>query len=199
MNKLAILIVKVKTAALYMLALAALGLSTSVFANISDGSDGAFELSSFLTLPITGSKTFNYTTFSILSGGVLDFSGATADDTISILATGDVLIDGELNSFPSMLRIETPGSISINGTLNFNNTLFLGANTINIYGVITNAGLSLTPPSSDEPISLKPNSLLEGSKSLLRPILLVPEPETYAMLLAGLGLLGFTARRCKAL
>ncbi|MFA7349587.1 MAG: PEP-CTERM sorting domain-containing protein [Methylotenera sp.] len=196
MNKLTILIMKVKTTAIYMLALAALGLSTSVFANISDGSDGAFELSSFLTLPITGSTTFNYTTFSILSGGVLDFSGATVDDNISILATGDVLIDGELNSFPSMLRIETPGSISINGSLNFNNTLFMSAITINIYGVITDAGRSV--PLFNQPYAVpirgKPDSLLEG----LRPILLVPEAETYAMLLAGLGLLGFTARRRKA-
>ena len=29
------------------------------------------------------------------------------------------------------------------------------------------------------------------------PLALIPEPETYAMLLAGLGLLGFIARRRK--
>ena len=44
--------------------------------------------------------------------------------------------------------------------------------------------------------SLDPNFILtdEGGRSAA---LAVPEPETYAMLLAGLGLMGFTARRRK--
>ena len=36
-------------------------------------------------------------------------------------------------------------------------------------------------------------------KQIAAPVAAVPEPETYAMLLAGLGLLGFTARRSKSL
>lgn len=47
-------------------------------------------------------------------------------------------------------------------------------------------------------IGYKVNSALSGSYSgniAIDPVSAVPEPETYAMMLAGLGLLGFSARR----
>jgi hypothetical protein len=53
---------------------------------------------------------------------------------------------------------------------------------------------SITNPSNSV-INVTSASLYFGTKPDIQIAVAVPEPETYAMLLAGLGLVGFAARR----
>lgn len=149
---------------------------------VSDGSDGNLTISGPITLIVPDTKIFNFTTFSIFEGGVLDFFGATSTDNIQIFATGDVLIDGILNAMPSMLTITTPGSITINGSINFGESLTLSASTISITGILDGTDYRYPLPDAN------PGTIT----------LAVPEPETYGMLLAGLSMIGFMAHRRKA-
>ncbi len=65
------------------------------------------------------------------------------------------------------------------------------------YGLFDNTGNNISGLSfyitGSEPAGFEIDDVMFGSAS----VVLVPEPETYAMLLAGLGLLGFMVRRRK--
>jgi hypothetical protein len=120
-----------KLFAKWILATLILGGLNSAYALTSTGADGAFSLNNSLTLNASNNQTFNYTTFDLQSGGILDFSGLTRSDSIFILATGDIYLNGILNLY-SNLTFETTGNVFVNGTVEIGSSTFqLSATTIN--------------------------------------------------------------------
>ena len=67
---------------------------------------------------------------------------------------------------------------------------------INNNGQIVGTGVNSHGQGEVFILSYTPDTQFNPSPIFI-PLLLVPEPETYAMLLAGLGLIGFMARRRK--
>lgn len=181
----------------------------------SDGSDGALLEDNSLTLAATNNQKFNYTTINLGAGSILDFSGVNSGDSVFILGIGDFRLDGIIN-LPSLtsFTFETTGNIYLDGSmLSFHSNLsfisqsfYGGSNSIitdsggSIYiyagdGVVTNNGkFDLgAPPPYDISIGNGGGIALNPS-----PITVVPEPTSYALLLAGLGLIGFVTRRTQS-
>lgn len=224
----------------------------------STGVDGGFSLNHALVLNASNNQIFNFTNFDLQSGGVLDFSGLSYGDSISIIASNDIHLDGILN-LSSNLTFETKGSVFVNGTINVGQNVFslIAASTINLnagsaintnVNTLTNGGnVNLINVATDKPI-LSDNSNSAGinvgagsislggclfcnDKSITSPpkmigvpvggqvlisdfpiisgassptpttsliiggLTLVPEPSSYALLLAGISL--FILRRNK--
>lgn len=137
--------------------------SQNVFATTSNGADGAFLINDVFTLNATNNQIFNFTTFDVLSGGVLNFSGLTPTDTITFLATGDINLGGILN-FSSNVNFETSGNIFIDGNINVPST--------SAFTLITNAASSTIDISSGSVISIGNNPISNPSPN--DPILLPP-------------------------
>lgn len=89
--------------------------SGSAVAAFSDGTDGAFDLSSSGTLLLPPDGRFDFTAFSIRTGGSLTFSGESS--TVDLFASGDIIVEGLLDVGQRTLTLATPGRIVIAGTL----------------------------------------------------------------------------------
>jgi hypothetical protein len=98
----------------------------------------------------------------------------------------------------SGVNVGTLGSLSFNnyGTLAANNSFATGLNFLRIDGASSGAETSLYTQYTDGS-ALKVWFGADNALHIEAAVLAVPEPESYAMLLAGLGLLGFMARRNK--
>lgn len=100
---------------------------------------------------------------------------------------------------PSMLTITTPGSITINGTINFGDALTLSASTISINGTTDGNFETIERTNSSITLQSKDYSrypLTDGTPGAIT--ISVPEPETYSLLMTGLYMIGFIVRRRKA-
>jgi hypothetical protein len=183
---------------------------------------GYLQVGSALTLDAS-TPEFQFTTLEILSGATLTFSGLEASDLLVLRASEAIRIDGALVFDPAnAIWIEAPqieigsgvllnlpggsitlsasNSIIMNGTINVlagfpsvsipvaSGTITLNAPTSGT-GIIDGSGLLIAPGGS---INLQS----PGSISLQSP---VPEPDTWTMLVAGMGLVGFAVRRRKTM
>jgi hypothetical protein len=182
----------------------------SAFALTSNGNDGALLLNSALTLNASNNQVFNYTVVDLQAGSSLDFSGLNKGDSVFILGTGDLTLNGTINlpSYTSF-TFETSGNILFGGsilTANSNvsfisnafqsspNSLIsdaAGSVSINVgTNIVINGKIdvSTTPPSQ---------SVGNGGGIDLNnpsPFTLAPVPEPSSYVLLTLGLLAVTLR-----
>jgi hypothetical protein len=80
------------------------------FSSGSTGADGAFSPSSSQTIQVPASGVFNYTTVTIPAGVTITYTRNATNTPVTILATGDVVINGAIN-------IDGQASTSANGAL----------------------------------------------------------------------------------
>jgi len=103
----------------------------------SSGADGPFQPTTSVVLNSTQS-IFDFTNIFIPSGVTVSFSGLSSAQPIELLATGNIDIAGTINMGANSLWIETPGSLSVSGSLNsLGGTLSLVASNVNLSGSIT--------------------------------------------------------------
>lgn len=169
-------------------------------AALSNGSDGAFFINDAYTLNATNNQIFNFTTFDILSSGILNFSGLLPTDTVTFLTTGDINIGGILN-INSNIIFETLGDIYITGSVSapLRNTSFYAGSGMNPTTTI-NAAVVLTTPfaSGDFVIGGNVSNIVGINGSIIiadGTITAVPEPKTYLQILCGLALLAVVKRK----
>lgn len=133
------------------------------------------------------SATFDSAGFAEIFTSYKKFTGTTFNDTwtFSSVTAGTYAIEGSLSgsglSFTSVVMDGTPWTLVSNGTVtNFAELVsFTGSAPVSLNISGTKSGTAL--------------SFYAGGVSVTA----VPEPETYAMLLAGLGVMGAIARRRK--
>lgn len=206
--------------------LAALTLVFAIYSNtaaayISTGSDGIFHPTASTVLDVSN-PIFNFTDIFIPNGVTVSFSGVVSSQPIELLATGSIDIAGTLDGGPNSLWIQTPGTITLSGSL-FAGSLNLSSDTSLTWsgssttgeGNITLSGgggggvvlcvfssdcTVLQPPLNGTPSPIEISGpvggglLCLGNCDLAPP---VPEPQSYAMLIVGLYVLNKVVRRKK--
>lgn len=135
----------------------------------STGVDGALFVDNATTINLTDNQIFNFTTIDITPTGILNFSGLSANQTFSMLASGDINIGGILNIFSSVL-FETPNGFNLSGTIYIPNNANITVNANTIFLALGSAVVFTNP---------------------------VPEPSTYALLLVGGLFLASTKRKTR--
>lgn len=172
----------------------------------SNGNDGVLVLNNALTLSASNNQVFNYTVVNLQAGSTLDFSGLISGDSVFILGTGDLTLDGIIN-LPSYTNFtfQTSGNILFGGsvlTSNSNvsfisNVFQSSANSLisNISGSISittetnivinggkfDVGGTITPHDPSKPVIVGlPVDLIKV------PIIMIPEPSSYVLLTIGL-------------
>jgi hypothetical protein len=133
----------------------------------STGVDGALFVNSATTINLTDNQVFNFTTIDITQGGILSFSGLSSNQTFSVLASGNINIAGIIN-LTSNAIFETPNSFNLDGNIYIPNNSVL---TLNANSATINGTVIFTNP--------------------------VPEPSSYALLLAGGLFLTLTKRKAR--
>ncbi|HEY3299383.1 MAG TPA: PEP-CTERM sorting domain-containing protein [Methylophilaceae bacterium] len=192
------------------IALTALINMGNAFALTSNGDDGALILNNSLILKASNNQVFNYSVVDLQANSILDFSGLNSGDSVFILGTGDLTLNGTINlpSFTSF-TFETSGNIlfagsvlTSNSNVSFISNAFQSSSTslisdiggsisitaetnVVINGKIDVGGISTGPDPSTPVISLP----IEPIKT---PIIMIPEPSSYVLLT--LGLLALTSR-----
>lgn len=183
----------------------------NAFALTSNGNDGALTLNSSLTLNTTNNQVFNYTVITLEAGSTLDFSGLNSGDSVFILGTGDITLDGTIN-LPSFTNFtfETSGNIHIGGSvLTSNSNLSFISNSFvsdsnssigNLGGAVSlTADRSIQNNGSFNVIPTQHINLGDGGSlnnpSPLIPLLPVPESSSYVLFILGLLVLYFSLRK----
>lgn len=137
----------------------------------------------------------DYLTFSVPSnGGTVTTLFASDFAPLAVLSFATVTLLGDPNGVPgSGDEIAYPSFLFVGGdkfkSLNYPLPLATGSYYLSVYGVASGTGPDL-PGSFGGPL---PAGKYNGSITVLAPP--VPEPESYAMFLAGLGLMGVMVRR----
>ena len=177
--------------------------SASARAYTSNGSDGQFRPTASVVFASL-QTIFNFTDVFIPSGVTVSFQGIASAQPIELLAMGNITIAGTLDVGANDLWIETPGSITLSGLLHTSGrSLTFTASSIDLSGRIeglgditlaTGGGGRITPIGGDLLPGGGGTLCVSGRWSNLLP---VPEPEGYALFLAGLGLLGAIVSRRK--
>lgn len=184
--------------------------SGNVFALASHDNDGALVLNSALTLNASNNQVFNYTAVDLQTRSNLDFSGLNSGDSVFILSTGDITLNGIINLPPfTNFTFETSGNILFGGsvlTSNSNVSFISNSFQSNYSSLIRSIGGSIsiiaetnvvingkfdvgstsTNPDPSSPVIGFPNQPIKT------PIIMIPEPSSYVLLT--LGLLALTSR-----
>lgn len=146
---------------------------------------------------------FRFTTFEILPGASVLFIGLEAGDTLSLIASEAIRIGGAMQFAPAnALRIEAPlievsASIALPGGSIplIAGGLGGGSVTLNSGAVISVPGFEPVYPDAPERLVGNDVSLIVEPRGSITLQAAVPEADTWAMLAAGLALVGFAARR----
>lgn len=143
----------------------------------------------------TAGDFLDYLKFSVsANGGTVTTLFASDYAPLAVLKFATVTLVGDPNGIPgSGDEIVLPSFLFSGGdkfkSLNYPLPLATGSYYLSILGVASGLGPSL-PPAFGGPL---PAGKYNGSITVLAPP--VPEPESYAMFLAGLGLMGVIVRR----
>lgn len=155
--------------------------------SVSTGADGIFQPASSVILDATR-LIFNFSSIYIPSGVAVSFSDQLTPQTYTFLASGNVYIAGTLDMGINNLRIETPGTISLLGSIiTSGGTLALLANSINYSDSLNTPGL-IGPILNSSPAIVSPGA----GELILSP---VPEPKVWGLLIIGLSFAYFVYRR----
>jgi filamentous hemagglutinin family protein len=187
-------------AALAAAPISAIALPT--FSSVVSGSASFATAGNTLTIQTSGDTTITWNSFSINPGETVYFSQSASQyhvintvlgmDAAQILgrlsSNGGISLNDNAGIFVGASGMLSAPSLSLDsgqGPLIIENHTSLASVDINLSGNPVSVG---GPPGPSDPI------ILVGGGGIISS---VPEPETYAMMLAGLGLLGVVARRRK--
>ncbi|MDO9197007.1 FxDxF family PEP-CTERM protein [Rhodoferax sp.] len=146
-------------------------------------------LETFATLPATTLKADSVRS---MTGGTLNFvnnlnSKLVSSDSATYIPADAGYAGNPGNNVSGVLNFSNAGSFATNSAAN-------GLSFMRINAAATGLAFSTYTPYVDGTDAVK--VYLDGSNALhIAAVTAVPEPETYAMLLAGLGLMGAIARR----
>ncbi|HEU4851030.1 MAG TPA: FxDxF family PEP-CTERM protein [Telluria sp.] len=113
----------------------------------------------------------------------------TFTDTINFSITA-----GDLASSANPLNVMLSGT-NVSNIDDLQYTLWSGSTSLFTYDGNNSTNMSMALPAGDYVIKVTGNANGTHGGTYGMAMSLVPEPETYAMLLAGLGLVGFASRR----
>lgn len=108
---------------------------------LSDGSYGALIVDSNISLVIPTDFIFNFTSLTINTGATLSFTGITSADTIFLLATNDITINGALDGLPGNLFLGASNFI-LNGAIQTNSLDMMMNETISLNSSTTNTTIA---------------------------------------------------------
>ncbi len=121
--------------------------AAQVFVSGSTGADGAFAPAADTTLQLPPGGTFNFTTVTIPAGVTVTFAKNAANTPVTILATGDVTINGTLsvngtNGGPSLASLPNP-QVGQGGPGGYNGGAGGNPGAVNVTAGLGGAGLGI--------------------------------------------------------
>jgi hypothetical protein len=121
--------------------------AAQVFVSGSTGADGAFAPAANTTLSLPPSGTFNFTTVTIPAGVTVTFAKNAANTPVTILATGDVTINGTLSvgggdGGPSLAALPNP-QVGLGGPGAYNGGAGGNPGAVNVASGPGGAGLGI--------------------------------------------------------
>lgn len=183
--------------------LSASALALPSFAQVLSGSANFLYDANGLTVQTFGDTTIEWNTFDIAANEHVYFDQAQTSSWAQnfVLSLTLTQISGSVSSNGNLLLRAEDMAFAQGSTISAP-ALTLQANTLQFNGLVSTNGITLNNATgvirNRAPDYLSPGLTLEAPFIYEVPLLPVPEPESYAMLLAGLGLMGAVARRRKA-
>jgi len=194
-------------AALLFVSQASSAFSLTSFSLESTGIDGDFVFGSSPDLIPRESGRYEFSSFELRTGDVLDVTSPHAGEHLYLLANGDVTIDGDLVSEGKILVVGSSGVLTINGRIKAPMIGIFADEIINHGSLEPALGLAYVSPIPSEwgdieisdplfriVLNIPPGSTLENSGSIVMlPHNPVPLPPALPLLGSAIALLGAAA------
>jgi hypothetical protein len=146
------------------------------------------------TLYVNDGDVFDLSSLSITSSGGIDIYGNTQNAAFSMVANSFINIGGYLNLYVYSTTFKA-NEINLSGIINVvggGQLSLFAENSLDFNGTIFFDGVPPTPPSDGTLTGIRLPIEIQPPKIILSAI---PEPESYALLLAGLCVVGLAMRR----